>query len=215
MAELEKDENQQPGNSIAVGVGVVVNNSSDQNEEHPDVSALKALFKTTLETRNFEISMLVQRNNFFMIFQGVLFAGLIQSSHQKPIVSFMVCLAGFLVSFFQIKMAAGAKFWQEYWEQALHKIEGELLRSMDARKSGRRYKFQLFHDEIHIYEKMVRDRLKCNGDGFINRLIMSRYSVSRVPIYVAIVLAAIWFTLVLCTLRAYPPLAIPSFIVGF
>lgn len=213
MAELERDQDESNGNSTIVGV--VVNHNSDLKAEHPDISALKALFKTTLETRNFEISMLVQRNNFFMIFQGVLLAGLIQSTHTKPIVSFMVCLAGFLVSSYQVKMAAGAKFWQEYWEEALQRIEQELLGCMDSKTSERKTTVCLFHDEIHVYEKMVRDRLNGHGFSLTNKLIMNRYSVSRVPIYVAIVLSAIWLTLTVCTLREYPPLAIPSFIIGF
>lgn len=213
MAEIEQDQDESNGNATIVGV--VVNNNSESKEEHPDISALKALFKTTLETRNFEISMLVQRNNFFMIFQGVLLAGIIQSAHTKPIVSFMVCLAGFLVSSYQVKMAAGAKFWQEYWEAALQRIEQELLESIDSKISKRRKTVCLFHDQIHVYEKMVKERLIGHGFSLTNKLIMNRYSVSRVPIYVAMVLAAIWLTLIVCSLREYPPFSIPSFIVGF
>ena len=56
-----------------------------------DIEALKSLFKIALATRDFEITQLVQRNNFFMIFQGVLFAGVMQSAHTKPLVSFLVC----------------------------------------------------------------------------------------------------------------------------
>lgn len=212
MTDLERENSESTGNATVVGV--VINNNSDSKEEHPDISALKAIFKTTLETRNFEISMLVQRNNFFMIFQGVLLAGLIQSSHPKPIVSFMVCLAGFLVSSYQVKMAAGAKFWQEYWEEALQTIEKELLENLGP-QTDRRKTIHLFHDEIHIYEGMVRDRLNGHGFNLTNKLIMQRYSVSRIPIYVAIILSAIWFTLTICTLRQYPPFAIPSFIIGF
>ena len=54
-------------------------------------------FDIALRMRDFEIAQLSQRNNFFMIFQGVLFAGLVQSAHTKPVVSFMVCVAGFVV----------------------------------------------------------------------------------------------------------------------
>ncbi len=39
--------------------------------------------------REFEITQLAQRNNFFMIFQGVLLAGVIQSAHSIPAVSFL------------------------------------------------------------------------------------------------------------------------------
>ncbi|WP_406667803.1 hypothetical protein [Gallaecimonas sp. GXIMD1310] len=210
----ESDQNNSERNDKSTKVAVIVNQSSDDREDE-DVLALKALFKTTLETRNFEISMLVQRNNFFMIFQGVLLAGLIQSSHAKPVVSFMVCLAGFLVSVFQAQMAAGAKFWQEYWEEVLHQIERELLESMSNGASGRRKKFYLFHDEVGRYRDMVQDRLKNHGHRISNSLILKRYSVSRIPIYVGIVFSVIWFFLVLCTMKAYPPLGIPSFIVGF
>jgi hypothetical protein len=208
----ESEKNESTASSI--NMAVLVNHPSDEKEDE-DVLALKALFRTTLETRNFEISMLVQRNNFFMIFQGVLLSGLIQSSHTKPIVSFMVCFAGFLVSAFQIKMAAGAKFWQEYWEEVLHRIENELIASMNPLTSRRRMKFYLFHDEMFRYQEMVQERLSNHGHRISNSLILKRYSVSRIPIYVAIILTGIWFFLVLCTLRAYPPLGIPSFIVGF
>jgi hypothetical protein len=66
MSSAEKDEDQQPSGSTFVGISI--KNGTDREAEHPDIPALKALFKTTLETRNFEISMLVQRNNFFMVF---------------------------------------------------------------------------------------------------------------------------------------------------
>lgn len=107
-----------------VGVAVL---AAREALENPDSGAMKRLFQIALETRNFEISQLVQRNNFFMIFQGVLLAGMVQSSHSKPVVSFLVCVAGLMVSVYQVKMAAGAKFWQEYWEAALHKVEKDLI----------------------------------------------------------------------------------------
>jgi hypothetical protein len=163
-------------------------------------------FEIALRMRDFEIAQLTTRNNFFMIFQGVLFAGLVQSSHQKPIVSLMVCVVGFVVAIFQIGMASGAKFWQEYWEQMLSKYEG------DARSA----KPELFHDETSQYEKTVKDRMQHRGfSGLASKLVMCRFSVSRIPIYVGIALSAVWGLLILCTLRGYPPLAVPAFVVGF
>lgn len=212
MSDLEKD-NAFPTNSSAKS-NFIVKRVRHYKDEDPDASALKSLFKIALETRNFEISMLVQRNNFFMIFQGVLFAGVVQSSHEVPVVSFIVSLAGFLVSAYQVKMAAGAKFWQECWEETLKKVEVELVAAMNS-NAKRRKTFFLFHDESNVYHAMVKERLNSHGCSLINNLILRRYSVSRVPIYVAIVLAAIWFVLMLCTLQEYPPLSVPSFIVGF
>lgn len=163
-------------------------------------------FEIALRMRDFEISQLTQRNNFFMIFQGVLFAGLVQSTHAKPIVSFMVCVAGLIVALFQVGMASGAKFWQEYWEQMLSKFE------IEARAANP----ELFHDNDCLYDKTVKERMRHHGfSGLASQLVMFRFSVSRIPIYVGIALSIIWGILVLCTLREYPPLSVPSFVVGF
>lgn len=183
--------------------------------ESTDTEALKSLFKIALETRNFEITQLVQRNNFFMIFQGVAFAGLAQSTHTIPVVSFMLCLAGLLVSIYQTGMASGAKFWQEYWEAALSNIETNLLKHISDSDQERRLLLSLFHDDQEIYNKMVKSSLRCNGCSWTGKLIMMRFSVSKIPILVGVSLSIIWFLLLLCTVREYPPLSIPSFIIGF
>lgn len=196
---------------VMVGVSI----RSGEPQEEPDGVALKRLFTIALETRNFEISQLVQRNNFFMIFQGVLLAGMIQSSHSKPVVSFLVCLAGFLVSLCQVKMAAGAKFWQEYWEAAVQDIEKELIKHLSNPEARRSKLFHLFHDDDHLYGKIVKHRLAGKGLGLTQWLVMKRFSVSRVPIYVAVALSFIWALLLLCTMRGYPPFSVPSFVVGF
>lgn len=209
MSEIEKEES----SKSSTMVGVIVNNN--QENDDPDISALKSLFQISLEIRNFEINQLVQRNNFFMVFQGVLFAGVIQSSHTKPVVSFLVCLVGLIVSFYHVRMAAGAKFWQEYWEHALHSIENHLMKKLHTSDCKRTTTIQLFHEESHIYQDMVKSRLANHGFSLINGLILKRYSVSRVPIYVAIAITLIWLLLTLCTLRGYPPLSVPSFVVGF
>jgi len=156
-------------------------------------------FELALQMREFEITQLAQRNNFFMIFQGVLLAGIIQSTHSIPVVSFLGCVAGFFISLFQVGMASGAKYWQEYWEAKLTEFEPNS-----------------FHDDDCKYNNTVKDRLTKRGiNGAIECLIMRRYSVSRIPIWVGITFTVIWFFLILCTLRGYPPLGIPSFIVGF
>lgn len=163
-------------------------------------------FKIALRMRDFEITQLAQRNNFVMVFQGVLFAGVIQSDHSHPVVSFLVCVAGLLASIFQVGMACGAKFWQEYWEQMLSNYEAEI----------RSEKPELFHDDNWRCKKTVHDRMGKRGIGDIaGSLVMCQFSVSRIPIYVGIALAIVWALLVLCTLRGYPPLSIPRCIVGF
>ncbi|MDT3335682.1 hypothetical protein Q4Q49_10265 [Shewanella sp. SP1S1-7] len=166
---------------------------------HADVNALKALFKIALDKRDFEITQLVQRNNFFMIFQGVLFAGVMQSNHTKPAVTLLVCLAGLLISLFQTGMASGAKFWQEYWEEALKNIEKELLTHIHRTDESRRATWSLFHDRTAIYNGMVNKRLHSHNKSFMSItswLVAKRFSVSRIPIYVGLSLSVIWAVMV-------------------
>lgn len=87
---------------------------------------LKKVYEITVKTRNFEIAQLIQRNNFFMIFQGVLLACVITSKDTVPFVQFIISSAGFYIAYCQTKVAAGAKFWQEYWESEVYKAEEQL-----------------------------------------------------------------------------------------
>lgn len=164
-----------------------------------DIEALKSLFKIALATRDFEITQLVQRNNFFMIFQGVLFAGVMQSAHTKPLVSLLVCLVGLAVSLFQVGMASGAKFWQEYWEEVLREVEKKLLLRLCGPESQRGFLLALFHDDRKIYRKIVFRRLSIHKSSFFSMsswLIMKQFSVSRIPIYVGLTLAIVWLMMI-------------------
>lgn len=184
-------------------------NDNDKNQNLPavrkenDIEALKGLFKIALATRDFEITQLVQRNNFFMIFQGVLFAGVMQSTHTKPLISFLVCFVGLAVSLFQIGMASGAKFWQEYWEEALKEVEKMLLLRLCGPEAQRGYLLALFHDDTDVYEKIVKSRINRGKGNFMSPsswLVMKRFSVSRIPIYVGLTLATVWLVLLLSML---------------
>jgi len=164
-----------------------------------DIEALKSLFKIALSTRDFEITQLVQRNNFFMIFQGVLFAGVMQSSHTKPLISLLVCLVGFMVSLYQVGMASGAKFWQEYWEEALKEVERKLLIMLCGKQGQRGLLLELFHDDKETYRRIVSRRLSNHKNSFFSLsswLIMKQFSVSRIPMYVGLTLALIWAVMV-------------------
>ncbi len=164
-------------------------------------------FEIAMRMRDFEIGQLTNRNNFFMIFQGVLFAGMLQSGHDTPIISFMACLVGLVVSLFQVGVASGAKFWQEYWEQMLVKYETEMKHESPT----------LFHENIPEYKKIVKSRME-NGKVCypLQCLILIKFSVSRIPIYVGLVLSIIWVVLLLSTIRvAYSPLSVPTCIIGF
>jgi hypothetical protein len=189
-------------------------------------------FELAIRQRELEINQLTQRNNFFMIFQGVLFSGLIQSQGvAAPILTFAACVAGLAVSIFQFRMACGAKYWQIRWEQAAKIMEIYLFEELDKTKD---LLYQFFTSDGKYLSAKETRRLKAinakitNVDdrlntekGFINRsikrdlfgeesvkwwmylrhptswFILQKYSVSRTPIYVAVLLAIIWFILLL------------------
>ena len=102
-------------------------NTSDDLVASPVGSRAKGL-ELDLRLREFEISQLTQRNNFFMIFQGVMIAGVVQSQGASaPIVNLGVALLGMATSLFQIGMAGGAKYWQSRWEASTRSSEIEIV----------------------------------------------------------------------------------------
>jgi hypothetical protein len=175
--------------------------------------ALSDLYEIAIRARDFEVSQLVQRNNFFMIFQGVLLVGLAQASSSasaKPIVGFMLCVAGLLMSIFQTGMAAGAKFWQERWEHAVETAEKELLDAIELTDKQRVETYYLFASGDEFMQEVVRERTKRSP---LRWLINARFSPSRMPIYAALSLGAIWLVLLSCTVSG--SFSIPGWIAGF
>lgn len=88
-----------------------------------------------LHLREFEIAQLTQRNNFFMIFQGVLIAGLVQSQGTAaPLITFSMSMLGVVTAGLQIGMAGGAKYWQSRWEASTRSSEIALVIELLKRK---------------------------------------------------------------------------------
>lgn len=180
-----------------------------------EYNRIKSLYKLAIETRNFEIQQLVQRNNFFMVFQGMLLAGLMQASggNPIPIVSFLICGCGLFISILQTGMAAGAKFWQERWETEAEEKEKQLLDRLE--RSGVNVSadfWKLFSLPRHASEAIVSNKQK---GLIIGSLINKKYSVSKIPIYSGIVFSLFWLFLLLATIQTPLGIKVPSFIVGF
>lgn len=170
---------------------------------------IESIYKLCIETRNFEINQLVARNNFFMVFQGVLFAGIAQaSSTAPPVVAFCVCVVGVTASLMQAFMASGAKFWQERWEASLEEAEREYLRSTSDAESK-----PLFSLSESEFEALVTERMDARGGLF--KLLVRRFSVSRLPIYAGYAFTVVWALLLLSTVAGPWGRLVPSFIVGF
>lgn len=201
-----------------------------------DLEAWTSIYKLCVDLRNFEISQLVQRNNFFMIFQGVLLAGVCQSAGQIPVVSFLICVAGLGVSFMQAAVAAGAKYWQVHWELNTKKAERQMIRtihqhrllrakldedaisvnsSLLAKLQNRRVFVHLFEDEAgrkEVFADLVGSRRHA---WFMNRFITQGFSSSRIPIYVGLLLFVVWGILLANTVDVPFGLRMPAWVTGF
>ena len=179
---------------------------SESLKKYSKLKSLQRVYEISIETRNFEISQLTNRNNYYMLFQGVLLAAALSNQASKPIVEFIISLTGIGVSYNQMKVAAGAKFWQEYWEYQASEAEKSLKAYTEKHYEG--YKFtDLFNLESSIMKDKVIDKFQkeSNNKGLFNKclssLILTKSSVSRAPIYTAIVLLLCWIVLMLHTLN--------------
>lgn len=124
------------------------------------VDELKQVYKLAIETRNFEINNLIQRNNFYMLFQGVLLAAVFSNEASKPLVETVICCAGVIVSWYQIKVSAGAKYWQEHWEVVVDDIEKE-LEKVYVEKNDNNQILRIFKkDDIEFYRLFRLDNKK-------------------------------------------------------
>ena len=63
---------------------------SESLKKYSKLKSLQRVYEISIETRNFEISQLTNRNNYYMLFQGVLLAAALSNQASKPIVEFMV-----------------------------------------------------------------------------------------------------------------------------
>lgn len=188
------------------------NDTEASSREKTDLDSLKSVYKICIETRNFEINQLIQRNNFFMLFQGVLLAAALQNQSSKPLVEFIICLTGVFVSFYQLQMASGAKFWQEWWESRVDYYEKK-LRSMKVMESE--HFFELFDTKSEDVHKEVSSRLNKQGRLLTDFLILRSFSVGRAPIKVSLVLLLAWLALTLHTLDFTVMSDLSGFVKGF
>jgi len=185
-----------------------------EKDENLELNSLKSVYEISIQARDFEISQLIQRNNFFMLFQGVLLASVMQAENSRPFVELVVCVTGFLVSIYQIQMASGAKFWQEWWESRTEHFENLLC---DKLKTEHYTPHQLFSLPSKVAKIEVAKKLSEGNNRLItNPLILSSFSVGRAPIKVGIVLAIAWLFLLVATLNLTAIFSwLPEIVSGF
>lgn len=164
------------------------------------IESLKSVYQICVDTRKFEISQLIQRNNFFMLFQGVLLAAALQTQNSKPMVEFIICVAGVWVSWYQMQMASGAKYWQEWWESRTVFYEIKLRELL--RQEGIEHFYELFSTPQEEVLETVEKAMK-GTYPVTNCLILARFAVGRAPIKVGLVLLVVWIALLLTTINWY------------
>lgn len=204
--------------------------STRPEEADSPVGTLTKAYDFAQRQREFEISQLTQRNNFFMIFQGVLIAGIVQSQGTAaPIITFAVCLVGLITSLLQVGMAAGSKFWQVRWERAAKTTEIWLLEELKDYKRVSNFLTAdgdfLTADEkrrladVNLTAARSTDKIEYDAGAITeanrveisqgattwrrwleNQLILSKFSVSRIPIWAAITLSLFWLFLLVPTI---------------
>lgn len=184
--------------------------------EEKNVHTLKSLYEISIETRNFEINQLIQRNNFFMLFQGVLLAAVMQTEASKPFVEVVICLVGVMISVYQLQMSSGAKYWQEWWESRVDHFEEQLCANLQ--KVEDRDTHLLFTVSSREVNRTVRDRLLGSKNRSItNACILGGFSVGRAPIKVSIFLLCAWVVLLLSSINfsALPDFQLAEIFQGF
>jgi len=194
-------------------------------------------FELDLRLREFEINQLTQRNNFFMIFQGVLVSGLIQSQGTAaPVITFSMSLLGLATSMLQVGMAGGAKYWQSRWEAStrsseiailfdliredklavqtfthdssvLSKNEQQLIKDWNSNHPNPIDQIRDSPDYIHsVVTADIKPSSKRPIRGALDWWVRTfaiapKWSVSRIPIWIAAVLLIFWIVIVANTVH--------------
>lgn len=172
------------------------------------IKRLNAIYANVLELRNFETQNLNVRNSFILTINVGLFA----YAAGKDLI--VLPLFGMAVSLLQIHMAAGAKFWQEAWEGKLFDVERELYKIYceenrhhpnadpfihlftpdPALDNGidleRGQAAELSYCQEMQMKRRVTNRMRKRSP--VSWLISRKYSVSRTPIYLGILIAVFW-----------------------
>jgi len=197
----------------------MTDNSEGKNKENSKrIKRLDSIYERVLTLRNFEITNLNNRNTFMWAVNAALFTYV---SNQREL-NILLPMMGIVISILQVQMAAGAKFWQEAWEIKLNEVEHKLYQvyqdenktlenndkfihlftteeNADNAKLNIEHKSKSRIEKIKIEVERNLNKEGCLNEG-INKLILNKYSVSRVPIYLGIWTGFFWGVLLISKL---------------
>ena len=81
------------------------------------------LFKVAVSTRQFEIQMLWQRSNYFMVLNTAVAVAYFSLKGERQGIEPVVVLLGVLICVVWFNVNLGSKYWQSRWEEAAARFE--------------------------------------------------------------------------------------------
>ncbi|WP_454743985.1 RipA family octameric membrane protein [Cupriavidus necator] len=159
----------------------------------PSISPID-LYKTALNTRNFEINLFWQRCNYFLVLNSALAYAVISLKNDRYLLP--VSILGTLVCLLWYRVALGSKYWQERWEFRLNQLETELKKKRHFPEE-----VTLFSGRWQDIQKEVEDSLSRSQHSFLERIIdrqiLSKPSVTQSMIYLVVIFFVSWLILLL------------------
>lgn len=127
-------------------------------ENKGDAAALEA-YRTTRDTRNFEIRLFWQRSNYFLVLNTALGTGFFALLNHGEFALLLGGL-GVISSWLWLLVNLGSKFWQSRWEQQLEDEEAKLgARSQELFSASRPMLIEIVERSLdRDYRKWRLDR---------------------------------------------------------
>ena len=143
---------------------------------------IKDLYKTLIETRNFEITMFWQRSNYFLgLNTGIAFGFF---NLKEPKYAFILAIIGLIASILWLEVCLGSKFWQSRWEQRLQDFEREYLVGID-----------FFSATAERAKNDVSRSFDFNRQGGIKRRVYRKLVVFKPSVSLSMILLSMVFIL--------------------
>jgi len=144
---------------------------------------IKDIYKTLIDTRNFEINSFWQRSNYFLVLNsGIAFGFFNQKDNGYTLV---FGILGVFASVLWFWVTLGGKFWQTRWEQELLEFEAKNLPDLKF--------FSATKEEVR---ERVKEGLSFNDLSFeqrqIYKLVMKKPSVSFAMIMLSLLSLIGW-----------------------
>ena len=92
----------------------------------------KDLYKSLLDTRNYEITMFWTRSNYFLLLNTAIAVGLFGTREFYSKYGIVFAIFGLLASVLWFWVCLGGKYWQVRWEQKLSDFEAKHLPDLKA-----------------------------------------------------------------------------------